>query len=451
MYVEKKKVKKIGNEVYPPIMRKFLDEAREYINTHKPSEVPKRVKDLVAKYEDWRTKECINMIASENILSPTAKALFATDFASRTAQAFIGARMYKGYDLLDPIEALVMEQAKKLYNANFVDHRPTSGATANAVAFGAFTKVGDTIMSETVPAGAHISYRKYGIAGYHGLNVVDIPFDVNDYSVDLDSLRTVAAAVRPKLFVIGGSVILFPHPIKEIRKIADSVGAKIMYDSAHVMGLVCQGVFQDPLVEGADIMSGSTHKSFPCGLGGWLFWNNDEYTADVDYACHPGVVSTHGPINRIVAMAVVLAEMLEFGKQYAAQVVKNAKVLAKAMEKEGFKPLYKNKDYTESHQVAVDVKAQGGGETVAVAFESANIILNKNILPTDSEDDAFKNPGGLRIGCAEVTRMGMKEADMATIASFMRRVAIEKEDSKKVKKDVVDFRKAFQKVQYCFD
>jgi glycine hydroxymethyltransferase len=150
-------------------------------------------------------------------------------------------------------------------------------------------------------------------------------------------------------------------------------------------------------------------------------------------------------------MAVVLAEMLEFGKEYAAQVVKNAKALAHGMAAEGFKPLYANLDYTESHQVAVDVTAQGGGEAVASAFESVNIILNKNILPTDNENEAFKNPNGLRIGCAEVTRMGFKEKDMRQVATFMRRIVIDKEDAAKIRKDVVEFRKAFQKVHYCFD
>ncbi|MBW2369687.1 MAG: aminotransferase class I/II-fold pyridoxal phosphate-dependent enzyme, partial [Deltaproteobacteria bacterium] len=296
-----------------------------------------------------------------------------------------------------------------------------------------------------------ISYREYGIAGFHGLKVVDIPCEEKNYSVDMDAFRNVVKAVRPKLVVIGGSVILFPYPTKEIKAICDEAGSLLMYDTAHVMGLVGQGVFEDPLAAGADVMSGSTHKSFPCGLGGWLFWNDPKYTADIDYACHPGVVSTHGPLNRVVAMAVVLAEMLAFGKNYAAQVVKNSKALAHGMAAEGFKPLYPHLDYTESHQVAVDVSAQGGGEAVARAFESVNIILNKNILPTDTEDEAFRNPQGLRIGCAEVTRMGFKEADMAEVAKFMRRIAIDKQDAEKVRKDVVEFRKAFQKVRFCFD
>ncbi|MBW2368552.1 MAG: hypothetical protein JRH15_11780, partial [Deltaproteobacteria bacterium] len=252
------KSNKLGNDVYPDIMNTMLAEASGWLDSHKLEEVPARINGLVAAYEDWRTKECINLIASENILSPTAKALFGTDFASRTAQAYIGARMYKGYDLLDPIEALVMQMAKKLYGANFVDHRATSGAAANAIAFNAFTNVGDVIMADTVPAGAHISYREYGIAGFHGLKVVDIPFDEKNYSVDMAAFRNVVKAVRPKLVVIGGSVILFPYPTKEIKAICDEVGSLLMYDTAHVMGLVGQGVFEDPLATGADVMSGST-------------------------------------------------------------------------------------------------------------------------------------------------------------------------------------------------
>lgn len=437
-------------EKMPLITQQILERAALYINQNDLKEIPKRVKHLIAEHDKWRVNSCINLIASENILSPTAKELFATDFASRTAQAWAGARMYKGYKFLDDIEAIVMELARKLYRARFVDHRPTSGATANAVAFGAFTKPGDMIMSLPVPGGAHISYRKYGVAGYHGLKVIDIPFDTENYEVDLEGLETVVKSTKPKLIVVGASLILFPYPLKQIKEIANEVGSAVMYDGAHVMGLIAGGKFQDPMNEGADVFTGSTHKSFPCGLGGWLFWNNEEYSSKIYFACHPGLVSTHGPLNRIVSMAVVLSEMAAFGKEYAEQIVKNAKALARAMDEEGFSPLYKHKGYTESHQVAVDVSEFGRGEKVASIFESANIICNKNIMPWDKEAGVM-DPSGLRIGVAEVTRLGMKESEMKKIAEFMRRAAIDKEAPEKVAQDVTQFRKDYQKVRYCFD
>ena len=429
---------------------KFLEEARSYINQTELKEIPKRVKHFVEEHDKWRVQNCINMIASENILSPTAKELFATDFASRTAQARIGARMYKGYKYLDPIEALVVELAKKLYRARFVDHRPTSGATANAVAFGAFTKPSHTIMSLPLSGGGHISYRKYGVAGYHGLKVVDIPFDIENYEIDLNGFETVAKATKPKLIVVGASLILFPYPLKQIKEIANEVYAKVIYDGAHIMGLIAGGEFQDPLTEGADVLTGSTHKTFPCGLGGWLFWNDEELTPKIDFACHPGLVSTHGPLNRVVSMAVVLAEMLAFGKEYAAQVVRNAKALAKALDEDGFDPLYRHKGYTESHQVAVDVSKLGRGEKVASILESSNVICNKNVLPWDKERQV-EEPSGLRLGVAEVTRLGMKEREMERIAEFMRRAVIDKENPEKMAKAVTEFRRDYQKVRYCFD
>lgn len=436
----------------PKVTLEFLKKAEEYINQTDPRDIPKRVKELVVEHDKWRVNSCINLIASENILSPTAKELFATDFASRTAQAWIGARMYKGYKFLDEIEAIVMELAKKLYRARFVDHRPTSGAVANAVAFGAFTKPGDIILTLPVSAGAHISYQKYGVAGFHGLKVIDMPFDIQNYEIDLDGLETVVKSTKPKLIIIGASLILFPYPLKRITEIASETGSKVMYDGAHVMGLIGGGEFQDPLNEGADVLTGSTHKSFPGGLGGWLFWNNETYSPKIYFACHPGLVSTHGPLNRIVSMAVVLSEMVAYGKDYAKQIVKNAKALAKAMDEEGFNPLYKHRGFTESHQVAVDVSKIGRGEKVATLFESANIICNKNVLGLcQDKQGEVNNPSGLRIGVAEVTRLGMKEAEMEKIAEFMRRAAIDLENPVIVAKDVTEFRSDFQRVRYCFD
>ena len=326
----------------------YLREAREYLDKHDLSEIPIRVKELVKEHDKWRVDSCINMIASENILSPTAKALMGTDFAGRVAEGYVGNKMYKGHRYTDQIEAFVVEQAKRLYNVRYVDYRPTSGATTNAVAFNAFTNPGDVVASLTIPAGAHISYRRFGVAGFHGLKVVDIPFDTDNYEFDLDALEHVVKSNLPKQVIIGASVMLFPYPLRRMKEIVEETGSKIMYDGAHVMGLIAGKRFQDPLKEGANVLCGSTHKTFPCGLGGLLLWNNEEYTEPIHAACYPGIVASHGPLNRLVSMAVVLAELLAFGEGYADQVVRNAKVFAKSAHEQGLNPLYESRGYTES-------------------------------------------------------------------------------------------------------
>ena len=224
----------------------------------------------------------------------------------------------------------------------------------------------------------------------------------------------------------------------------------VCYDAAHVAGLIAGGYFQRPLHEGADAMSLSTHKTLPGPQhGAILSW--DKYAPQIKKATFPGVVSNHH-LHHVAGFAVALAEMMAFGREYVRQVIKNAKALAQAMSEAGFLVLGERHGFTESHMVLIDVVKNGGGYTVEKKLEEINIIVNRNLLPYDIKMGRhFQNPGGIRLGTSEVTRLGMKESEMIEIANFFKRLLIKGENLETVKNDVLDFRKDFQQVHYCFE
>jgi glycine hydroxymethyltransferase len=406
---------------------------------------------IVEDHNKWRREECINLIASESVMSPLAEKLFVSDFGGRYNEHTGLERHYKGTKHAFDIEELCNNIFREKFNTKFVDIRPISGGIANLAAYTAFTKPGDILVSPGIPNGAHVSHTEWGLAGVRGLKNFDMIFDHEKMNVNVEKTVDLIKKVKPKIVMLGASMFLFPHPIKEIKDSIDD-DIKIIYDSAHVLGLVYNNEFQKPLEEGADIITSSTHKTFQGPQGGIVIGNNKLDENDwksIQKAIFPGIVYNFH-IHRFPSLAITALEMNEFGRDYAKQVIQNAKALAKALTDQGFNVLCPNLGFTESHQVLVDVKEFGGGKIVADTFENCNIICNKMALPWDSPHDATKNPSGIRLGTQELTRFGMKEKEMEAISSFFRDVIIDNEDIEKIKKDVIDFRKSFQQVKYCF-
>jgi glycine hydroxymethyltransferase len=295
-----------------------------------------------------------------------------------------------------------------------------------------------------------------GTAGaVHGLVVEYLPLNYEELNIDIDKTKErveklAKAGTPPKLAMFGGSVFPFPHPIRELTDTFHEVGATIGYDAAHVAGLIAGGVFQDPLREGADVVSLSTHKTFfGPQHGSVLSW--EKYAEQIKKATFPGMVSNHH-LHALAGVAIACAEMLEFGKDYTRQIVKNSKALGQALHERGFKVLAEHKGFTESHVILIDIIEQGDGGTIEEMLEKGNIIINRNLLPWDIKAGRhFMHPGGIRLGTSEVTRLGMKESEMTEIAEFIKRVVIDKESVEKVKKDVAAFRRDYQKVHFCFE
>jgi len=410
-----------------------------------------KVLEFVEGHEKWRSST-INLIASENITSPSAIRAIASGFMHKYAEGWPKQRYYQGCKYVDEVELIGVDLFCKLFQSDFADLRPISGTNANQAAFFGLTEAGDKAIVLHTSHGGHISHMPFGAAGMRGLEVHTWPFDNDEFNIDVEKAAQMIRELEPKIVVFGGSLFPFPHPVKELAPVAKEVGAFVMYDAAHVLGLIGGGQFQDPLREGADVITSSTHKTFPGPQGGVILYKDlGEATAKLQGAIFPGVLSNHH-LHHMAGKVVTAAEMLEFGKAYAEQIVKNAKALAEAMAEEGFKVIGEDKGYTESHQVIVDVSElhEAGGGWAAPLLEEAGIILNKNLLPWDPLEKV-NTPSGLRIGVQEMTRVGMMEDDMKEIARFMRRTLLDKEDPKKVEKDVFEFRKQFQKVYYSFD
>ncbi len=401
----------------------------------------------------------IPLIASENIPSPAVREAIISDFGNRYAEGWPGERVYAGCIYIDDVEFECMKLAKKLYKAKFADVRPISGVVANLAVYSAFTNPGDIMLAPSIPAGGHISHGKKehsGTAGLvHGLEIEFYPFDAEEMTIDVDKTKQKIKELKdsnrlPKMAMFGGSLFLFPHPVKELADFLKSYDMHINYDAAHVAGLIAGGQFQDPLKEGAETMTMSTHKTL-FGPQGGLVLGGTEHEEAIKKATFPGLTSSHH-IHHMAAKAVAFTEALEFGKDYAKQVIKNAKALGEALSEAGFKVLGESRGFTKSHQIAVNVLDYSDGGKVEADLEKANIIVNRQLIPGDIKAGRnYFHPGGIRLGVSEITRLGMKESDMKEIAGFIKQIVIEKKESKRFVSKVKSFRKHFQKVHYCFD
>ena len=423
-----------------------------------PRSAYNQVFQLLEAHHDWFANS-LPLIASENIPSPAVREAILSDFGNRYAEGWTGERVYAGCKFIDQVEQLCIDLAKELFRVEFADVRPISGVCANLVAYTTFTNPGDTMMALAIPAGGHISMGKKefgGTAGsVRGLNVEYFPFDSEEMNIDVDATekkvkKLVAEGKKPTLAMFGGSVLPFPHPVSELASVFHDHGAKVCFDAAHVAGLVAGGQFQAPIHEGADAMTASTHKTLPGPQGGLILSRSENGDA-IKRATFPGNVSNHH-LHHLAGKAVMFAEMIAFGKEYASQIVKNAKALAQALNERGFQVLGEKKGFTKSHVLVADITKYGDGKVIEKKLEDANIILNRNLLPYDIKAGRhFEAPGGIRCGVSEVTRLGMKESDMKEVSELMTRVVVKGEESRKVAKDVAEFRKSFNRVQYAFE
>nr|KJR74389.1 MAG: serine hydroxymethyltransferase [Thermoproteus sp. AZ2] len=412
-----------------------------------PEDLVKAI-EVVLEHNIWRRRQTINLIAAENVMSPLAELVYLNDLMGRYAEGTVGKRYYRGVKYVDVLEEVLSRGFSEVLQAKYVDVRPISGTIANLAAFHGLAPEGGTIASLPTRAGGHISHNQVGGPKALKFKVVELPWDLENFNIDVDKARRVIEESKPNVVVLGASLYLFPHPIREISEAARSVGSYVLHDSAHVFGLIVGKRFPNPLLEGADVTTSSTHKTFPGPQGGLIASNlGQEANESISKAVFPAFTSNYH-MHRYIATYVTLVEMREFGEQYADQIVRNAKALAEALHARGFNVVADHLGFTKTHQVAVDVSKQGGGELASKLLEDANIITNKNMLPWDKS--AVK-PSGIRLGVQEVTRWGMREGDMVEIAEFIKRVLIDGVEPKKVAEQVAEFRRQFLEVKYGYD
>ena len=405
------------------------------------------VRELTRKHSAW-FKDCIPLIASENVMSPAAREVLNSDLSNRYAEGLPGKRYYQGNIYVDQIETICEDLAREVFACRFADVRSTSGTVSNMAVLMALTKTRDKMTTVALSDGGHISHAKIGATGMRGIRTFNYPFDEKNMNIDIQGAKRLIREVKPKVALFGQSVFLFPTPLDEMKDVFSEVGCSTWYDAAHVLGLIAGRKFQDPLREGIDVISGSTHKTLPGPQHGMILSDLTKQGLETSLrrGVFPGVTSNHH-LHSVAALAVTLAETREFGEAYADQVIRNAKALGQGLFERGMDVLCEHLGFTESHTVVVDVEQFQGGAKVAKLLEAANIILNKNLLPWDSDP---VRPCGIRIGSQELTRLGMKEKEMGEIAELVARVVVKGQAPEKVKPDVIDLKRQFTKVHYCF-
>ena len=397
-------------------------------------------------------RDSLPMIASENIISPMVARAVNSDLHGRYAEGLPGKRYYQGCEDFDTIESLGLESARRVFSCRFANIQSTSGTVSNMAALKALAMPGDTITAVSTADGGHISHARMGAVGVRGLNLVTYPWDIDRMEPDIDAACALIRETEPQLSLFGQSVFLFPTPLQEMADAAHEVGAKVMYDGAHVLGLIAGGQFQDPLHEGADVMTGSSHKTFPGPQGGFVLSDSDDekFHKKLNSSIFPGTCSSYH-LHHVAGKVVALAEFEAFGSEYARDIVTNAKSLGAALAAEGFDVLAEERGYTASHQVLTRHGGpdSGAGRRAAATLEDAGIITNMNMLPGDTK--AMSGPSGLRLGVPELTRVGMGADEMQDVARFFARALIAEGEITTVKRDVIEFKSRFQTVKYCFE
>lgn len=375
------------------------------------------------KDEMIRQKNHIELIASENIVSPAVMAAMGSHLTNKYAEGYPGARYYGGCENVDIIEDLARERLKKLFGAEYVNVQPHSGAQANMAVFFAVLKPGDTIMGMSLDSGGHLTHgSKVNLSGtYFNMN----PYGVDENGrIDYDAVEAQAMQVKPKMIVCGASAYARKIDFKRFREIADKVGAVLMADIAHIAGLVAAGLHQSPIPY-AHVTTSTTHKTLRGPRGGIIMCSNEvNERFNFNKAIFPGTQG--GPLEHVIAAkAVCFGEALKPAfKEYQQQVVKNAAALADALLEEGFDLVSGG---TDNHLMLIDLRPKGiTGKEAENLFWQAHITANKNAIPNDPEKPTITS--GLRAGTPAITTRGMVEADMKEIARALNILATKREE-----------------------
>jgi len=386
--------------------------------------------NLVKEHETWRTKQCLNLIPSENIMSPHVRALLSSELAHRyTARD----HFYMGTHYTDKIEQYGEKLAKQLFKAETADLRPLSGHIADLIVLANLTNPGDTLMCISPTDGGYPGMWNEGLAGLLKLKTLAFPFSRKDMNIKTEQAKQAIARAKPRVVIFGASLITFPQPVKELAQTAKENGATVGYDGSHVLGLIAGQQFQDPLREGAQTLFGSTHKTF-FGPQGGIILANKEPGETLKEKIYPAYVD-NAHWNRIAALTLALAEAKKFGKAYATQIIRNSKTLAKALDDYGFPVICKHLDYTDSHQTIIDYGNYEKGRRIAKKLQKVNIITDCVI----------------RIGTDEITRRGMKQPEMTKIAELLKRTVKDEGNPENIKKEIAKLNRQFQETQYCFE
>ena len=424
-----------------------VDELLASFHDIAPEQVYEQVAQLMQRSEALFDYQSLNLYAGTNIMDPRAQRVLHSTLGSRPSLGYPGGKYEMGLQDAEAIETLCLSLARRLFDCAYVEFRVHSGSLANLYSYMALAQPGDTIFAMPNSAAAHATHREHGAAGWFGLRISDIPWDDEHLTVNLDGLAQAARLERPRVILIGGSLALFPYPVREVRAIADEVGATVIYDAAHLSGLVAAGAFQRPLQEGAHIVTMSTYKSLGGPPGGLILTNDAAIAHRLEQIAYPGLTANFD-LARIAALTVTLAGFLRYGVEYAAMMRDNAQALAAALHAEGLLVVGSARGFTESHHVALAAQAYGGGDEASHLLEKCLIFASGIGIPGPAATGTYN---GLRFGTQEITRWGMQPTDMPFIACAIADCLLQRKSTEVILHDVSDFRSRFQTLHFVLD
>lgn len=387
-------------------------------------------------------REAINLNPAGNVMNPAAEALLAAGLGTRASLGWPGDKYETGLQDAERIETLAAELAAQVFGARYAEVRVPSGAMANLFAFMALAKPGDRIVAPPAEIGGHVTHHGAGAAGLYGLEVHPAPVDAAGFTVDVEGLRRLALRVRPRVITLGGSLNLLPHPVREVRAVADEVGAALMFDAAHLCGVISGGAWPNPLAEGAHVMTMSTYKSLGGPAGGLVVTNDPEIAERLDRIAYPGMTANFD-LGRVAALALTLLDWREVGAGYAAEMVATARALAAGLAARGLPVHGAAEGFTRSHQLALEAARWGGGTAMARRLERAGLLASGIGLPVAA---VAGDQNGLRLGTPEMVRWGMGPAEADAVAGFLH--AALTGDPEAVAAQVAAFRAPFDRVRH---
>jgi glycine hydroxymethyltransferase len=405
--------------------------------------IAERIDALITRNREIHEEECFNLNPATNVMNPKAEAVLAAGLGSRPSLGYPGDKYEMGLEAIEEIEVICAELCAEVFQAKYAEIRVASGALSNLYAFAATCQPGDAIIVPPASIGGHVTHHNAGCAGVYGLQIHEAPVDVDGFSVDIIGLRDLAQKVKPKLITIGGSLNLFPHPVKEIRMIANEVGAKVLFDAAHQCGIIAGGAWPNPLNEGAHLMTMSTYKSLAGPAGGLIVTNEADLAERLDAIAFPGMTANFDAAKS-AALAITMLDWKSHGSAYAKSMIDVSKSLAKELKIAGIPVFAEDRAHTSSHQFAIEAATFGGGQNASKKLRKSGFLACGIGLPISLVEGDLN---GLRIGTPELVRWGVSVDHTKTLANLIAG-ALTSNNAASLAKEVAGMRAQFKNMHF---
>lgn len=423
----------------PDVSAKLISTIAEEVSVASTTELGATIDRLISRNQQIHDLECVNLNPATNTMNPRAEAALASGLSSRTSLGYAGAKYEMGLEAIERIEVIAAELAAKVFGAPFVEVRVPSGAMANLYAFMACASPGDAIIVPPGSIAGHVTHHTPGAAGLYGLKVHEAPIDTDRYTIDVSALAALAERVRPKLISVGSSLNIHHHDVAGIRAVADAVGATVLFDAAHLSGVIAGGAWPSPFNQGAQLMTMSTYKSLGGPTAGLIMTTDPALAERIESIAFPGLTANFDAGNT-AALAITLLDWVDHGDAYGKAMTDGAAALADALFQHGVPVAQFDGISTRSHAFAIDVRTYGGGQATAERLRTANLLSSAIGLPSGSDD-------GLRVGTNELARWGVTTYDMATLAELIAS-ALAADDPSTIASQVTTFRSRFTELHF---